>query len=88
MALYGCNGAFKGFDDYSSQYNMSSYGFSFGTNIDFLVGHKGHKTSLGLFVPIRSDKFLDNYDEAKDDSNMKISPLLPIALSFGFNFAM
>ena len=87
MVLYGYNGAFKGFDDYSSQYDMVSYGFSFGAGFDFLVGRK-NKISLGLFIPIQSKEFKDNNERAKDDSNMKTSVQLPIAFSIGFNFGL
>ena len=51
-------------------------------------GTKGNKFSVGLFVPIRSQKFKDNYDEIENDPNIDIkNGLLPIAFSIGYNIA-
>ena len=85
MVMYGYNGVILGSDSYSKQYEMTSYGVTFGLNLDIKVGRKS-KISTGLLVPIRSQKFRDNYDDAKNDSNMEISELLPIGITIGFNF--
>jgi hypothetical protein len=87
MAFYGYNAVFKGIDSYAAQYNMTSYWLSIGGNLDILIGRRGNKLSVGLFVPVRSSKFMDNYDRAKADRNleMKLS-LLPIGISVGYNF--
>ncbi len=89
LACYGYNGVFKGADSYAARYNMTSYGFTFGMDCDFLVGKKGDKISLGLWIPIRSAKFMDNYRAAENDPNLDIeNSLIPIGLSFGYNFAL
>ncbi|MCL2326875.1 MAG: hypothetical protein FWC39_00020 [Bacteroidetes bacterium] len=88
MLMYGYNGVFKGTDKYSEKYNMTSYGLTTGVNLDIKLGNKGHKLSCGLFLPFRSGKFQDNYDAAKNDPNMKVSDLPPVAFSIGFNFAL
>jgi len=88
MLMYGYNGILKGIDAYSKQYDMTSYGVTAGVNLDIKLGSKGHKLSCGLFFPFRSGKFQDNYNAAKNDPNMAVGDLLPVALSVGFNFAL
>ena len=85
LAFYGYNGVSKG----APEYEMTSYGVSFGANVDIAVGSKGHKVSAGLFVPVRSSKFRDNYDAMKNDQLIKVkSGLTPIVVGLGFNFAL
>lgn len=88
IAMYGYNGVFKGTDDYTSQYNMTSYGMTVGAGVDVLTGGaSGNKLSVSILVPFRTQKFMDNYDTVKDDSNVDLkNKLLPIGISFGFNF--
>jgi hypothetical protein len=88
MAFYGYNAVIKGSDSYSEQYEMTSYGLSLGANIDIMLGSKGNKLSVGLFVPIHSSKFNDNYDRAKADNNMTITSLMPVGFSIGYNFRL
>jgi hypothetical protein len=89
MAFYGYNAVFKGADSYAAQYDMTSYGLSIGGNLDILMGSRGNKLSVGLFVPVRSSKFMDNYDNAKADPNLELkSSLLPIGISIGYNFRL
>ena len=89
MVFYGYNAVFKGADDYASQYDATSYGVTFGGNLDIKVGDKGNKISIGLFIPIRSSKFNDKYDAAKADPNLEMkNELLPIGFSFGYNFML
>ena len=90
LAFYGYNAVFKGEDSYAQQYDMTSYGFTFGASIDFLVGNdKKNKVSLGLFVPIRSKKFRDNYDRAKEDRYLDIKgELIPVGISIGYNWGL
>lgn len=89
MVFYGYNAVFKVADDPSSDYNVTSYGVTFGLNLDIRVGVKGNKMSIGLFVPIRSSKFKDTYDDAKADPNLKIeNELIPIGFSVGYNFLL
>ena len=86
MAFYGYNGVLK--VEGASQYDMTSYGITFGANLDIALGSR-NKMSVGFFVPIRSKKFMDNYDVVKDHPNIEMkSELLPIAISIGFNFRL
>ena len=85
MLLYGYNGVSK--VEGAPQYEMTSYGVTIGGNLDIKMGNTGNKLSIGLFVPIRSQKFMDNYDAMKNDPGIEIkNDLLPIAFSIGFNF--
>ena len=85
MAFYGYNGVI--IVDGASDCNMTSYGVTFGANMDIKIGHRGNKLSVGLFVPIRSQKFMDHYNSLKNDSYFELkNPLIPIAISVGFNF--
>ena len=87
MLMYGYNAVFVGADSYAGKYEMTSYGLTAGVNLDIKVGRKG-KISAGLFVPFRSGKFKDNYKAAKNDSYLKVSDLLPVAFSVGYNFGL
>jgi hypothetical protein len=85
MIFYGYNGVIviKGV----SGYDMTSYGITIGGNLDIKVGLRGNKFSLGLFAPIRSQKFKDHYDALKKDPRIDWkNELPPIAFSIGFNF--
>jgi len=87
MLFYGYNGISK--VDGAPQYEMTSYGMTIGANLDIKTGSKGNKLSVGLFVPIRSQKFMDNYDALKNDPRIEIkSDLMPIAISVGYNFIL
>ncbi len=89
VAFYGYNGVFVGGDSYAEKYNSTSYGFTVGGNLDIKVNSKGHKLTFGLFAPIRSKSFMDKYNAAKNDPYLDItSELLPVAFSFGFNWAI
>jgi hypothetical protein len=89
MVLYGYNATMRGLDSYASQYEMTSYGVSLGMNLDILLGSRGNKLSIGLFVPIRSSKYMDNYERIRNDPNMESQfPLLPVAVSVGYNFRL
>ena len=86
IAFYGYNGVSK--IEGASEYNMTSYGVTVGGNLDIMLGRRGNKLSIGLFVPIRSKKFMDNYDLIKNSPNIELeNDLLPIAISVGFNWA-
>jgi len=86
MVFYGYNGVSKVYN--AAEYEMLSYGVTFGGNLDFKFGAKGNKLSIGLFVPIRTQKFMDNYDLMKNDPNIELkNDLLPIAISIGYNWA-
>ncbi|MBA5791788.1 hypothetical protein H1R17_11235 [Flavobacterium sp. xlx-214] len=87
MVFYGYNGGSKvnGLPDY----DMISYGVTAGVNIDFKMGKKGNKLSAGVFVPFRSQKFMDNYDAMKNDYRVVLqTELLPIAVGVGYNFRL
>ena len=86
MVLYGYNKVLKVIG--ASQYNMTSYGVTIGGNLDIKVGGKGDKLSVGLFVPIRSQKFKDNYEVVKNDPNIEILFDLPFAIGVGYNFKL
>jgi len=84
MLFYGYNGVSK--VEGASEYDMVSYGVTIGGNFDVKVGTKGNKLSIGLFVPIRSKKFMDNYDAMKNDPRIEMkSDLMPIAIGIGYN---
>jgi len=86
MVFYGCNGVSMVEGDGYSHYEMVSYGVTFGGNLDFKIGRKGNTWSIGLFVPLRSQKFKDNYEAMKNDKNLEFKKnLLPVAFSFGYN---
>jgi len=88
-AIYGYNGVFVVWNDASSRYNMTSYGFSFGAGLDMKTGIKNNKISIGLFVPLREQRFIDNYKEAKNDSSLEdVGILLPFGISIGYNFSL
>jgi len=87
MLFYGYNGVSKVTG--APEYEMTSYGLTIGGNLDIKLGDKGNKLSIGLFIPIRSQKFMDNYDAMKNDSNIELnSDLMPIAFSVGYNFLL
>ena len=85
MLFYGYNGVSK--VEGAPEYEMTSYGVTIGGNLDIKVGTKGNKLSVGLFVPIRTQKFMDNYDAMKNDPRIEMkNDLLPIAISVGYNW--
>jgi hypothetical protein len=87
MLMYGYNAVFKGSDSYSQKYDKTSLGLTVGINLDIRTGSHGNKWSVGLFLPFRSGKFMDNYDAIKNDSNMELTnELIPIGISCGYNF--
>ena len=87
MLFYGYNGVSK--VDGAPEYEMTSYGVTIGANLDIKTGNKGNKLSIGLFVPIRSKKFMDNYDALKNDPRIELkNELMPIAISIGYNFIL
>lgn len=87
MLFYGYNAVLT--VEGASEYDMTSYGITLGVNLDVKIGTKGNKWSFGLFVPIRSQKFMDNYDAVKKDPRIEIrNELIPIAFSVGYNFAI
>ncbi|MDR2293247.1 MAG: hypothetical protein LBE11_07225 [Prevotellaceae bacterium] len=89
MIFYGYNSTYTGEDSYSEKYNMTSYGFTFGINVDIKT-KSGNKWSFGLFFPIRSSKFNRNYDAAKDDPevNHLFESDMPVGISAGYNFKL
>ncbi|WP_410881454.1 hypothetical protein [Myroides sp. DW712] len=87
LVMYGYNAVLQ--VDGASEYNMVSYGTTFGANVDIYVGNRGDKISAGLYVPIRSKKFMDNYDEVKDSSYIEMkNELWPIAIGVGYNWKL
>jgi hypothetical protein len=87
MVFYGYNGVSK--VDGAPKYEMTSYGITAGANLDIKMGNKDNKLSVGLFVPIRTKEFMDNYDAMKNDSDIDIkNSLTPITVSVGFNFLL
>jgi hypothetical protein len=89
MLFYGYNAVFIGADDYAKKYEKTSYGVTLGVNLDIRAGKKGNKCSIGLFVPIRSSEFKDNYDAAKDDPFLDFkNSLIPVGFSIGYNFGL
>ena len=89
LAFYGYNAVFKGEDLYTSQYDMTSYGVTFGANLDIKMGKRNNKLTVAFFVPIRSRAFLKNFNEVKNDPNVIITrDLIPVGLGVGFNFSL
>ena len=87
LVMYGYNGVLK--VDGASEYNMVSYGTTYGINVDIHVGSRRDKISAGLYVPVRSKKFMDNYDEVKDSSFIEMqNELWPIAIGVGYNWKL
>jgi hypothetical protein len=87
LAMYGYNAVLIGKDIYTSQYDVTSYSFTFGATVDIFTKRRNNKWTIGLLFPIRSEKFLNNYNALKKNSNVKMEgELLPIAFSLGFNF--
>ena len=87
MVFYGYNGVSK--VEGAPDYEMTSYGVTVGGSLDIKVGTKGNKLSIGLFVPIRSQKFKDNYDAMKSDPRIEIeNELMPVAFSVGYNWVI
>jgi len=85
VLMYGYNGVIVGADSYSRGYEMTSYGITLGINFDIKVGAR-NKISLGLLAPFRSREFIENYNDAMNNPNMSLTPLLRIAISIGYNF--
>ena len=86
MLFYGYNGVTK--VKGAPEYNMTSYNVTIGCNLD-IKKSTGTKLSVGLFVPIRSQKFMDNYDAIKNDSRIELkNELWPILFSVGYNFLL
>lgn len=84
-AFYGYNAVLE--VEGAPEYDKVSYGMTLGVNLDFHLGKNGNKLVAGLFVPIRSQKFLDHYDRVKDDPRVVMdTELIPIAVSVGYNF--
>ena len=85
MVFYGYNGVSK--VEGAPEYEMTSYGVTIGGNLDIKVGSNGNKFSVGVFVPFRSQKFKDNYEEMKNDPRLEMkNELMPFAISVGYNF--
>ena len=84
MFMYGYNGVMNG-----EVYSGTSYGVSFGANLDMKLGQQGNKLTVGLFIPIRSKKFMDAYEELENNPSATITtPLLPFAVSVGYVFKL
>lgn len=87
MVFYGYNGGSKVTG--APEYDMISNGVTAGVNVDIKMGKRGNKLSAGLFVPFRSQKFMDNYDAIKNDYRVTLqTELLPIAVGVGYNFKL
>ncbi|MDR1678623.1 MAG: hypothetical protein LBR81_02485 [Prevotellaceae bacterium] len=82
--LYGYNAVLK--VEGASSYDMTSYGVTYGVGLDIRTS-QGNKWSANLFIPVRSEKFMDNYDEVTNHPYIEMEQdLLPIAFSIGYNF--
>jgi len=87
MVFYGYNGGSQVIG--APEYEMISYGVTAGVNVGIKMGKRGNKLSAGLFVPFRSQKFMDNYDAIKNDYRVTLqTELLPIAVGVGYNFKL
>jgi hypothetical protein len=89
VVMYGYNAIFKGADSYAEKYNMTSLGLTVGVSLDVKVGSDDNKWSVGLFLPFRSRKFMDNYEKVKSDPNMEVKfGLIPVGISCGYNLKL
>jgi len=87
MVFYGYNAVSK--VSGAPNYDMTSYGVTFGANVDIKMGKQGNKLSAGIFVPVRSEKFMDNYDAMKNDPRVFLeSSLIPVTIGVGYNFKL
>ena len=81
MVFYGYNAVVRVIG--APHLNMTSYGVSFGVNLDIKLNSSGKlKLTPGLFVPIRSSEYKDRI---KNPNLQLILKPLPIAISIGFN---
>ncbi len=87
MVMYGYNGVAFTAKEFP-EYEMVSYGVTFGTDVNIKFGKRGNKLSAGLCVPIRSKKFMDNFDAMEGDGRVGAVILLPITVSVGYNFKL
>jgi hypothetical protein len=84
-AFYGYNAV--SMVENAEEYNMTSYGVTFGGGVNIKLGESGSILSINLFVPVRSKKFMDNYDAMKNDPRIEMkNDLIPIGFSVGYNF--
>ena len=84
--FYGYNGGVAKIEN-APEYEMNSYGVTVGAQADIMMGCRGNKLTVGLFVPIRSKKFMDNYRAMKDDPYVNLnSKLMPVTFSVGYSF--
>lgn len=91
LAMYGINGAFiRNFGYNSNPHNLFSRSFTFGANIDFLIGkYKSYKITASLLVPIRSKELMAVYNSALVDPNVDMrQKLTPVLISIGFGFCL
>ncbi|GAB6010861.1 hypothetical protein [Viscerimonas tarda] len=96
MAMYGYNGVleteYPGAYSYTSSSHTfssyeTSYGVTLGVGLSIRVGRRGNRLDINLLFPFRSSKFMDKYNELKNNSNVTMEQaLLPVAFSIGYNF--
>ncbi|GAB6011128.1 hypothetical protein [Viscerimonas tarda] len=86
-AMYGYNGVLaRGEGILDSNVEKISRGITVGMGISIRVGRGGNRLDMSLLVPFRSSEFMDKYHEWENNSSMKVSQLLPVAFSIGYNF--
>jgi hypothetical protein len=87
-AMYGYNAVLK--VSGASKYDVTSYGPSFGLGLE-LKSKRNPKTfwHVELLLPVRSKKFKDKYDAAKNDPSIEFkSDIIPVGFSFGYHFML
>jgi hypothetical protein len=85
-AMYGYNGVIvvEGLDDASKTY----YGPSFGFGLEFKRHQTDNFWNVGLWLPIRSSEFKDDFDALDKNPDIEISKPLPVAISIAYHFKL
>jgi len=69
------------------QYNKVYYGPSAGVGFMFKPRNNNKNYfAIELIIPFRSYQFDSDYNALKNNPNIKIGPIIPVAFSFGYHF--
>lgn len=85
-AMYGYNGVIvvKGLDNASKTY----YGPSFGFGLEVNSRSNDNFWNFGLWLPIRSSEFKDDFDALDSNPEIEISDPLPVTISVAYHFKL
>ena len=88
-AMYGYNAVIKIIGVFGNEIrNQSYYGLSVGAGAEMKYGLKKNKLSLALLVPFRNAAFHQDYRIHKNNGTKFNPDILPVAITFGVNFAI